>query len=59
MAKPLVSIAEEVETQLVEEEGMQNVPIAVDMEKERIHEVVSEEVILGGKDDKLQPEEDE
>jgi hypothetical protein len=36
MAKPLVPIVEEIETQLVEEEAMQNVPTNVDMEKERI-----------------------
>jgi hypothetical protein len=30
---------------------MQNVPIDVDMEKERVQEVVSEEVIIGGEDD--------
>jgi len=36
MAKPLVPIVEEIETQLVQEEAMQNVPTNVDMEKERI-----------------------
>jgi hypothetical protein len=36
MAKPLVPIVEEVETQLRKEKGMQNVPTKVDMEKERV-----------------------
>ncbi len=54
MAKPLVPIIEEVETQLVEKKGMQNVPIDVDMEELRIHEVVSEEVITKGEDHKYQ-----
>ncbi len=59
MANPLVPIVEEVETQLVEEEGMQNVPINVDMEKElKVDEVVNEEVITEGKDHKSQYLED-
>jgi hypothetical protein len=36
MEKPLIPIVEEVETQLIEEEGMQNAPTNVDMEKERV-----------------------
>ncbi len=51
MAKPLIPIMEEIKTQLIKEEGMQNAPINVDMEKERIHEVINEEVITGGEDD--------
>jgi hypothetical protein len=31
---------------LVEEEGMQNVPTSVDMEKERVQQVINEEVII-------------
>ncbi len=54
MVKPLIPIVEDVETQLIEEEGMLNAPIDVDMEKEKVHEVVSEEVINGRKDDQLQ-----
>jgi hypothetical protein len=50
---------EEVRTKLVEEEGMQNAPTNVDMEKEKIHEVVSEKVILGEEDDRPQYLEDE
>jgi hypothetical protein len=45
MAKPLIPIVKEVNTQLIKEEGMQNAPTNVDMEKERIQEVISEEVI--------------
>ncbi len=37
-------------TQLVKEKGMQNVPTDVDMEKEIIQEVVSEEVIIEAED---------
>ncbi len=59
MAKPLVPIVEEIETQLVEEEAMQNVPTNVDMEKERIQEPINEEVILEGKDDRPHNLEDE
>jgi len=59
MAKPLIPIVEEIKTQLIEEEGMLNVPTYVDMEKEKVHVVVSEEVIDGGKDDRLQYLEDE
>jgi hypothetical protein len=51
MEKPLI--------QLIEEEGMLNAPTYVDMEKDRVHEVVIEEVIDGGKDDQLQYLEDE
>jgi hypothetical protein len=43
MAKPLIPIVEEVKTQLIEKEGMLNAPTNVDMEKGKIHEVVSEE----------------
>jgi hypothetical protein len=35
MGKPLIPIVEEIETQLIKEEGMQNAPIDVDMEKEK------------------------
>jgi hypothetical protein len=45
---------EDVETQLIEEEGMLNAPIDVDTEKEKIHEVVNEGVINGRKDDRFQ-----
>jgi hypothetical protein len=44
---------------LVEEEGMQNVPTDVDMEKElKVHEVVNEEVIIEGEDHQSQYLED-
>jgi hypothetical protein len=36
MAKHLAPIVEEVETQLIEKEGMHNVPTYVDMEKEKV-----------------------
>jgi hypothetical protein len=36
MARLLVTIVEEVETQLIEKEGMQNAPTNVDLEKERV-----------------------
>jgi hypothetical protein len=36
MARLLVTIVEEVETQLIEKKGMQNAPTNVDMEKERV-----------------------
>jgi len=51
MEKPLIPIVEEVETQLIEEKCMQNAPTQVDMEKERVQEVVNEEVIIGEEDD--------
>jgi hypothetical protein len=35
MAKPLVPNVEEVGTQLVEEEGLQNAPTYVDMERKK------------------------
>jgi hypothetical protein len=38
---------------------MQNAPIDVDMEKEIVQEVISEEVILGKEDDRPQYLEDE
>ncbi len=50
---------EEVETQLREEEGMQNAPTNVDMEKERMQEIVNEEVITGREDHIFQYLEDE
>jgi hypothetical protein len=59
MAKPLIPIVEEINTQLIEEEGMLNAPTYVDMEKEKVHAIVSEEVISGGKDDQLQYLKDE
>jgi hypothetical protein len=59
MARPLVTIMEEIETQLIEKEGMQNAPTNVDMEKERVQEVVGVEVIIGRKDDRSQYLEDE
>jgi hypothetical protein len=58
MAKPLIPIIKEVETQLVEV-GMQNVPTYVDMEKEIVQKVVSEEVIIEREDHKSQYLEDE
>jgi hypothetical protein len=57
--KPYVPYVEEVGTKLVEEKCMQNAPTNVDMEKEKIHEVVNEEVILGEEDDRPQYLEDE
>jgi hypothetical protein len=36
MARPLITIVEEVETQLIEKECMHNAPTNVDMEKERV-----------------------
>jgi hypothetical protein len=59
MAKPLVPNVEEVGTQLVEKKGLQNAPTNVDMEKERVQEVVREEVIPREKDDKPQYLKDE
>ncbi len=59
MAKPLVPTVEKVETQLKEEEGMQNVPTKVDMEKERVQEIVNEKVITGREDHIFQYLEDE
>jgi len=54
MTKPLIPIMEEVETQLIGEEGMQNVLTHVDMEKERVQEVVNKKVIIDRKDHKFQ-----
>ncbi len=55
MAKPLVLIVEEVNTQLIEKEDMmQNAPTNVDMKKGRVQEAVSEEVITGREDDIFQ-----
>jgi len=59
MAKPLVPIVEEVETQLRKEKGMQNVPTKVDMEKERVQEIVNEKVITRREDHIFQYLEDE
>ncbi len=56
MAKHLAPIVEEVETQLIEKEGMHNVPTYVDMEKEKVQK---DEMITGGKDEKSQYLEDE
>jgi hypothetical protein len=55
MEKPLVTIVEEVETQLKEEEGMLNAPTNVDMEKQlKMQKVVSEKVIIGRENHKSQ-----
>jgi hypothetical protein len=35
MAKPLIPIVEEIKKQLIKEDGMQNAPTNVDMEKEK------------------------
>jgi hypothetical protein len=59
MVKPSVPNVEEVRTKLVEKEGMQNAPTNVDMEEERVHDVVSEKVILGEENDRPQFLEDE
>jgi hypothetical protein len=56
MAKHIAPIVEEVETQLIEKEGMHNVPTYVDMEKEKVQK---DEMITGGKDEKSQYLEDE
>jgi hypothetical protein len=54
MEKPLVTIVEEVKTQL-KEEGMLNAPTNVDMEKQlRVQKVVREKVIIGREDHKSQ-----
>jgi hypothetical protein len=50
---------EKVETQLIEKEGMQNVPTYVDRGREKMQKVVSDEMITRGKDDKSQYLEDE
>ncbi len=39
---------------MVEEEGVHNVPTGVDMEKERVQEVINEEVIIEKEDHKFQ-----
>jgi hypothetical protein len=59
MTKPLVPIVEEIKTQLIKIEDMHNVLMDVDMEKRRMQEVVSDEMITGGEDDIFQYLEDE
>jgi pyrimidine operon attenuation protein/uracil phosphoribosyltransferase len=59
IAKPLISIVEEVETQLIGKENMQNAPTYEDMEKGKMQKVVSDEMITKGKDDRPQYIEDD